>query len=366
MRRSFRTEIIFLAAFAVAATAHAHFAVPKQAPETHEAPEGGADGPARRSPLQGEVAASQTNSETNSAPPTQASPSNAGETAGEIAAKCEKDLKAMPFSERTKGIPEICAKAARLDGCRSVNGEPIYHFDRAGDPAAKRSQKILVLSLIHGDELHSGSVALSWLQRLQEIQPRNAWRVIPVVNPDGWRARTRTNANGVDVNRNFPSQDWDDLALKYWKSKAGSAERRFPGKSAGSEPETQCAIAHIEGFKPDFVISIHTPLGVLDFDGPKVAMPKFNPLPWVSLGNFPGSLGRYMWVDRKVPVLTVELKNQKLYAKQFEEFDKLQDISGTVALQSEKALKKDAPPPPAGQSQPTSAGSASVSDDMMN
>ncbi|MCM2281317.1 MAG: DUF2817 domain-containing protein [Bdellovibrionaceae bacterium] len=255
-------------------------------------------------------------------------------------AQCEADLKAMPGSERAKGITDICAKALQLDGCSSFNSVPIYHFDKEGDPAAKSSQNILVLSLIHGDELQSGSVALSWLQRLQEIQPRNRWRVIPVLNPDGWKARTRTNANGVDVNRNFPSKDWDELAMKYWKTKAQGAERRFPGKEAGSEVETKCAIKHIEDFKPDFIISIHTPLGVLDFDGPKVAMPKFNPLPWVSLGNFPGSLGRYMWVDRNVPVLTVELRHQQLYAKHFEEFDKLQDITGTVAIQAERALKK--------------------------
>lgn len=261
-----------------------------------------------------------------------------------LAAICEADLRGMPYSDRAKGIPEICAKARLEESCKSVKGAPIYHFDKEGDPNVKNSQNILVLSLIHGDELQSGSVALSWLQRLQEIQPRNAWRVIPVVNPDGWKDRKRTNANGVDVNRNFPSKDWDELALKYWKSKSGSAERRFPGKEGGSEPETKCAMKHIEIFKPDFIISIHTPLGVLDFDGPKVPMPKFSPLPWVSLGNFPGSLGRYMWVDRKVPVLTVELKNQALYAKQFEEFDRLQDITGTVALQAEKAIKKKAQP----------------------
>jgi hypothetical protein len=253
---------------------------------------------------------------------------------------CEENLKRTPHSAQQRRLPQICAKALQLNGCVSVKNQPIYHFNRDGDPKGLKMQSILVFALIHGDEDQSGSVALSWLDRLQDIQPRNRWRVVPVLNPDGFKNKSRTNANGVDVNRNFPSRDWDELALKYWKSKAGSAERRFPGGQSASEPETKCAMNHIEDFKPDFVISIHTPLGVLDFDGPKVAMPKFAPLPWVSLGNFPGSLGRYMWVDRKVPVLTVELKSQKLAARQLEEFDKLQDISGTVALQAEKALEK--------------------------
>jgi len=65
-------------------------------------------------------------------------------------------------------------------------------------------------------------------------------------------------------------------------------------------------------------------------------------LPWVSLGNFPGSLGRYMWIDRGVPVLTVELKQNGL--KHLEEFDRLQDVTGTVAIQAEKLLKKKKAP----------------------
>jgi protein MpaA len=254
-------------------------------------------------------------------------------------ASCESLLSSVPFAETFKRLKQVCEKAKQLTECESVQKTPIYHFEFEGT-AAKAGQKvqnILVFSVVHGDEDQSGSVALSWLNRLQDIAPRNRWRIIPVLNPDGWKLKTRTNANGIDINRNFPSKDWDALALKYWKSKADSNPRRFPGKAAASEPETRCAMAHIEEFKPDFIISIHTPLGVLDFDGPPVKMPKFQPLPWVNLGNFPGSLGRYMWVDRNVPVLTVELKAQSLAAKSLEEFDKLQDISGTVAVQAEKA-----------------------------
>ncbi|MFT6258033.1 MAG: hypothetical protein ACJAT8_002578, partial [Cellvibrionaceae bacterium] len=28
----------------------------------------------------------------------------------------------------------------------------------------------------------------------------------------------RQNGRGVDLNRNLPSKDWDDLALKYWEN----------------------------------------------------------------------------------------------------------------------------------------------------
>jgi len=247
---------------------------------------------------------------------------------------------------------QICSQAKKFSSCSSVKGQPIFHFDKAGDTNLASAQRILVLSLIHGDEDQAGVVALSWLNRLQDIQPRNHWRVVPLLNPDGFQQRTRTNANGVDINRNFPSRDWDELALPYWKSKTKENPRRYPGPKPASEPETQCAVAQIDDFKPNFIISVHTPLGVLDFDGPKVEMPKFKPLPWVSLGNFPGSLGRFMWVDRNVPVMTVELKAINLAARQLEEFDRLQDISGTVALQAEKVLRQNpTPPPPPSQKQ---------------
>ena len=96
---------------------------------------------------------------------------------------------------------------------------------------------------------------------------------------------------------------------------------------------------HIEDFQPDFIISIHTALGVLDFDVPKLNYPRFEPLPWISLGHYPGSLGRYMWKDHSVPVLTIELKGAG-GLKRLEQLDDLQDISGTVAIQASKAKEE--------------------------
>jgi hypothetical protein len=71
--------------------------------------------------------------------------------------------------------------------------------------------------------------------------------------------------------------------------------------------------------------------------------PQLSPLPWVSLGNYPGSLGRYMWRDRNIPVLTIELKGSNA-AKRLEDFDRLQDISGTIAIQSQQLIKRTGQP----------------------
>ena len=254
-------------------------------------------------------------------------------TAADLTDLCVKQLKSMPGKVDEAEVRGVCEHVSTIDGCTSVDGVPIYHYDRVGtNPNPKH---IFAKALIHGDETVAGVVARAWMLRLAKIEPRNTWRVMPVANPDGWTAKTRYNSRGVDLNRNFPTKSWEAEAIAYWKKKMKSDKRRYPGPSAASEPETQCILKHLDEFKPDFLISVHTPLGVLDLDGPKIDRPKFFPLPWTTLGNFPGSLGRYMWSDRKIPVMTIELKGNE-DVRRLEAFDKLQDLSGTVAIQANR------------------------------
>lgn len=241
---------------------------------------------------------------------------------------CVDELKKYKSNFDEKTLAMVCAKTEVFDSCSSADNVPIFHYDKIGTGGSD-SKKILVFSLIHGDEVGAGSVGRFWMERLDTLEnPRNSWRVVPVLNPDGVKLGTRTNKNRIDLNRNFPTQDWELNAVKYWKSQSGANPRRFPGDKAASEKETQCAINHIMDFKPDFIISIHTPLSVLDFDGPKVKPPKFNYLPWRSLGHFPGSLGRYMWFERQTPVLTMEMKAS--LPGNFQTLEDLQDIIGTL------------------------------------
>ncbi len=240
---------------------------------------------------------------------------------------CIKYLENYKSYFKVSVLDSICSQVEQHEGCQSHDGEPIFHLDYK----SKRSEakKILVISLIHGDEKQAGDLARFWLERLSKLEARNNWRIIPIGNPDGVKNNTRTNANGVDLNRNFPTADWPTKATTYWEKEAHRSPRRFPGFSAGSESETKCYLKHLEEYKPDFVISIHTPLNVLDFDGPKLKQkPRFEYLPWKSLGNFPGSLGRYLWVERGVPVLTTELKNSLPVTEK--SFEQLQDLIGTL------------------------------------
>ena len=227
-------------------------------------------------------------------------------TENAVTESCVQGLAGFPGNYNEKAIRSACQKVEVLPSCQSVEKIPIFHYEKKS--SKKNGRNILVFSMIHGDERPAGSVGRFWMERLEDIDPRNNWRVIPILNPDGVKLKTRTNANKVDVNRNFPTKDWTEKAKVFWQSSTSSNPRRFPGEKAASEPETKCALDQIEDFKPDFIVSIHTPLKVLDFDGPRVKAPNYSYLPWKSIGHYPGSLGRYMWFERKTPVLTTELR----------------------------------------------------------
>lgn len=238
---------------------------------------------------------------------------------------CIELLHLTTRKEQQEKFEPFCDRVARLPKCVSKEGRPIFHVQK--DARSKQGKRILVLGLIHGDEPLAGEMTIDWAVRLSTLENnRSTWRIVPMLNPDGLLRKTRMNASGVDLNRNFPTRDWSEEAVAYWEKSAKKDPRRFPGEGPASEPETKCVISHIKDFKPEFIISNHTPYRVLDFDGPKMEFPKYRDLPWRALGNFPGSLGRYMWKDNQIPVLTVELGNQMI------DSHLLQDIIGGFAI----------------------------------
>lgn len=192
--------------------------------------------------------------------------------------------------------------------------------------------RILLISGIHGDEYSGISITYLWMMSmLKHTQnTRHHWLFLPLANPDGlFRSdpATRENARGVDLNRNFPSPDWDELALKYWDNYYRKNKRRYPGPTAGSEPENRWLVETIERFKPDAIISIHAPYGLLDYDGPEHAIPnKIGQLKHKELGTYPGSLGRYAGEYLNIPVLTLELASAGRMPNEDEIFQMWQDI----------------------------------------
>ena len=224
------------------------------------------------------------------------------------AAPCDEFVRKLPNVKRS-----LC-EAAKLEAtsARSVKGQPLWVRDIQPDDARLR---VLVLGAIHGDELSSASVALHWIQLAEQMaapwSQAIAWRFVPALNPDGLLSTPprRVNANGVDLNRNFPTPNWERDAKVYWEKRTRKDPRRWPGPKPLSEPESAFLHSEIQRFKPNLIVSIHAPYGVLDFDGPSVPPSKLGRLYLDQVGIFPGSLGNYGGVRKGVPVVTIELPN---------------------------------------------------------
>lgn len=180
---------------------------------------------------------------------------------------------------------------------RSVQGRPIeYSAHGTGE------QTVLILGAIHGNEPAS-AVLVRRLQKYFNENPKLAvltYRkiiVLPVANPDGLAAGTRSNVNSVDLNRNFPALN-----------RINSAEF---GYTALSEPESKAVKKLLEKYKPFRIVSVHQPFGCVDYDGPAEALAatiaESCGLPVRKLGAMPGSLGSYAGEMMNIPVITLEL-----------------------------------------------------------
>jgi protein MpaA len=218
---------------------------------------------------------------------------------------------------RLPGVSKATCVGSALQptGAASLQGFPIL---ARRDPAMKdgrpdpRAVRVLLLGGIHGDELTAAAVVFRWMEWMNGVPARDFhWSTVPVVNPDGLLAPKpkRVNANGVDLNRNFPTPGWQQDAPKYWAKATGKDPRRFPGPKPLSEPETRWLNEEMERFRPQVIISVHAPFGVLDFDGPAPAPTRFGRLLINRVGVYPGSLGNYSGRHKNVPVITIELPN---------------------------------------------------------
>jgi len=125
---------------------------------------------------------------------------------------------------------------------RSVMNEPLI-VHRRGTVGAPR---VVVVGLIHGDE-PAGLEVTAILRSIRIEDPIDLW-IIDNLNPDGFKAGTRQNANQVDLNRNF-ARRWEPVGkLGYWQ---------YSGPSAASEPETKAMSRLGELINPQFTVWYH-------------------------------------------------------------------------------------------------------------
>lgn len=189
----------------------------------------------------------------------------------------------------------------------SALGAPLLYF-----PAEHTSSDTgLILAGTHGDEAASIAILSCALRTLLPGQRHQ--HLVLCVNPDGCQLGLRANANGVDLNRNFPTANWQDANTVYrWNSATPERDVQLStGKYPGSEPETQALCSLIERLDPAWVVTFHEPLACVDDpDRSSLAgwLSQAFTLPQVEHIGYPtpGSFGSWC-AERQLPCITLEL-----------------------------------------------------------
>lgn len=174
---------------------------------------------------------------------------------------------------------------------------------------SNEKHQVLVIGVVHGDEPQGEYL----IKRYMSDTQKEGVLFIPCLNPDGMALGTRTNSNGVDLNRNFPTKNWE----------LTERDNYFGGETPASEVETRFLINVIQKYEPSAIITLHTPYKIVNYDGPAQELAQMisdiikYPVE-ASIGySTPGSFGTYAGVERQIPTITLEMDEEieveKLY-----------------------------------------------------
>ncbi|HJQ09142.1 MAG TPA: M14 family metallopeptidase [Candidatus Saccharimonadales bacterium] len=158
---------------------------------------------------------------------------------------------AWQFRSRT-----LCQTTATIGSSVQGHGITAYRFGEG-------SSIILFVGGTHGNEKSSTYILDSWIDYFEanyERLPKDrSVIVIPKINPDGFATNTRTNARTVDLNRNFPANNW--------KSGVTMPDKSYLEYGGGgtplSEPESKALADYTLSLRPRLVLTYHATGGVV-------------------------------------------------------------------------------------------------------
>lgn len=187
----------------------------------------------------------------------------------------------------------------------SPKGHEIAFYELKID---EKLPNIFFLGVFHGNETEGEYAICQFMEELQRKLPDDCLYnlyFLPCLNPDGKELKTRFNLNKVDLNRNYPTANFktETKTLVYEKVKCGAP---------ASEVETQFMMQLVEKYSPAIIISTHSDLHLIDYDGPArdLALMFSDKTGYKfveSVGyETPGSFGTWAGIERKIPLITVE------------------------------------------------------------
>ncbi|MCS6838481.1 MAG: M14 family zinc carboxypeptidase [Bdellovibrionaceae bacterium] len=188
----------------------------------------------------------------------------------------------------------------------SVLGLPIENYQFTPSPHIKSKRRLLILGGVHGDETEGVTVALGLLNEFLKDYPYAiTTSLIPRFNVDGVLLKTRSNYNGVDLNRNLPTKDWTPHC---------DNPRYFPGPKPLSEPENQALVTYLDQYQPHLILSLHSWYPVINVNGEclkeaEILQKHTHYKIEKDIGYpTPGSLGTYAGLERNMPTITYEIE----------------------------------------------------------
>jgi protein MpaA len=141
----------------------------------------------------------------------------------------------------------------------SVQGRPITAY-RFGSGASM----VLYVGATHGNESNTARLLQKWIATLDAspggIPAGRTIVVIPQANPDGVVASSRLNSRGIDLNRNFPANDWQTSVTL----PGSPAVTAAGGPSALSEPESAALAGFVQANRPRFVLTYHSRAAIVE------------------------------------------------------------------------------------------------------
>ena len=123
-----------------------------------------------------------------------------------------------------QSVAQSCPSITRLYSIgRSVQGRELYVMQMTRNPGPRRRgiPQFKYIANMHGDEVVGREMLLNLIEYMCAEYGRDPLvtvllnttdiHIMPSMNPDGFELRTRANANGFDLNRNFPDQFTDPI-----------------------------------------------------------------------------------------------------------------------------------------------------------
>ncbi len=160
-------------------------------------------------------------------------------------------------------------------------------------------KSILFVATIHGNEWSGYPILQAFMQspEIQTIEKNISVILVPIANPDAFALQERNNINWVDINRNFPSENY------------GNSRRN--GERFFSEQESQVLDKLINTYQVQGIVTFHEPFACIDYNGPAFEWAQYvahsSDLQVEKLSDMSGSIGSYYGDEKKIPILTIEL-----------------------------------------------------------